>query len=64
MIGAARPRAPLNFLGQSPVKLPAGGTVQSQVLPASRPDVRNVQLALNDPPEGISVQKYPLPKKA
>ena len=56
VIGRERPRAPLKFLGESPVKLPAGGTASLQFSLPRGPMLEKVQLALNDPPEGISVQ--------
>ncbi|MGA2060856.1 MAG: PPC domain-containing protein [Thermoguttaceae bacterium] len=56
VIARGRPRAPLNFIGESPVKLPAGGTASLKFSLPRGPMFENVQLALNNPPEGISVQ--------
>jgi hypothetical protein len=56
VIARGRPRAPLNFLGESPVKLPAGGTASLKFSLPRGPMFENVQLALNNPPEVISVQ--------
>ena len=56
VIARPRPRAPLNFLGESPVKLPSGGTARLKFSLPRGPMFENVQLALNNPPEGISIQ--------
>jgi hypothetical protein len=54
--GRGRPRAPLKFLGELPVKLPTGGTAPVRFSLPRGPLMNQVQLALSDPPEGISIQ--------
>lgn len=54
--GRGRPRAPLKFLGEAPVKLPAGGTAPVRFSLPRGPLMNQVQLTLSDPPEGISIQ--------
>jgi hypothetical protein len=56
VLARPRPRAPLNFLGEAPVKLSAGGTASLKFSLPRGPMLENVQMALNNPPEGISVQ--------
>ena len=53
--GRGRPRPPLKLAGSQPVKLPAGGTVRVRILAPARPRLDELQLALNDPPEGIAI---------
>ena len=42
-----RPRAPMKFLGEVPVKIPAGGTVQMKFSIITGPMLDQVQFALN-----------------
>jgi hypothetical protein len=56
VLARPRPRAPLKFLGEEPVTIPAGGTVQLKFSLLRGPMPDQLQLALSDPPEGISVQ--------
>ncbi len=44
-------------LGEQPVKIPAGGTVEVQVRGPWAPDRGEVQIELSDPPEGIVIDK-------
>jgi hypothetical protein len=53
---AGRPRAPSKFLGKAPVMLIAGETASLKFSLLPTPMFDHVQLALTDPPEGISVQ--------
>jgi hypothetical protein len=56
VIGAGRARIPWKLSAQEPVKLPAGGTALVRLfLPVNRPAAQ-LQLALNEPPEGITIQ--------
>jgi hypothetical protein len=56
VLARPRPRAPLKFLGEEPVTIPTGGTVQLKFSLLRSPMPDQLQLALSDPPEGISVQ--------
>ena len=51
-----RPRAPMKFLGEAPVKIPAGGTVQMKFSIITGPMLDQVQFALNNPLDGITAQ--------
>lgn len=51
-----RPRAPMKFLGEEPVKIPTAGTVQLKFSIITGPMLDQVQFTLNNPPEGIAVQ--------
>ena len=56
-------RAPVTLASKTPVRIPAGGTAQVRFnLPASgrAAAAAQVQLELNDPPEGITIQKTSL----
>jgi hypothetical protein len=48
---------PPRLLADGPVRIPAGGTVPVRVLVPGRSYVRNLQLELNEPPEGLSIEK-------
>ncbi len=54
-----RPRAPMKYLGEAPVKIPAGGTVQMKFSIITGPMLEQVQFALSNPPEGITAQNAP-----
>jgi hypothetical protein len=50
-------RIAIKLLGKTPVKIPAGGTARVEIgVPANR-FLGRFQLDLNDPPEGIAIQK-------
>ncbi|MBE3071185.1 MAG: hypothetical protein IMZ66_13200 [Planctomycetes bacterium] len=50
-------RFPTRILGDSPLKIPVGGTVRVQVaLPAARAFGDKLQLELSEPPEGIAIK--------
>ncbi len=52
-------RAPMKSFGHKPMTLPAGGTARVEVPFPAGPFWDRVQLALSDPPEGVTVQKAP-----
>jgi len=55
--GPVQFKVPWKIVGGDPVKLPTGGTAPVRVfLPAGR-FANQVQLALNEPPEGIAIQE-------
>jgi hypothetical protein len=54
--GRGRPRAPVKFLGESPVKLPADGTAPVRFSMPRGQLMNQVQLTLIDPPDGITIQ--------
>jgi hypothetical protein len=56
VLARPRPRAPLKFLGEEPVKIPAGGTVELKFSVTTGPMLDQPQLSLNNPPEGVSVK--------
>jgi hypothetical protein len=56
VIGRGRFRTTLKLVEQTPVKLPADGTARVRVSLPSGPLMGQVQLALSDPPEGISIE--------
>jgi hypothetical protein len=56
VLARPRPRAPLNFLGEAPVKLPAGGITSLKFSLPRGPMFENIQLALISPPDGVSIQ--------
>ncbi len=61
--GKSRYGPPLKVLATGPVKLPVGGTAKVRVAGPSGPFMKQVKLALNNPPEGIVVKKVsPDPK--
>jgi hypothetical protein len=55
--GPRRFQARVKRLGDEPVKLPAGGTARVRFSMPTGPMVKQVQLTLNEPPEGIAVEK-------
>jgi len=52
-----RIRAPWTLAADKPVKLPSGGTAPVRLLGPRGPLARLVQFELNEPPEGITIQK-------
>ncbi len=66
VIGGWAARAPVTLASKTPVKIPVGGTAQVRFnLPArGRVAAAQIQLELNDPPEGITIQKVSLVNKA
>lgn len=57
VIGRGRQRAPLRLLGGTPVKLTASGAAKVRFSLPPGPLANQVQLALSNPPEGISIEK-------
>jgi hypothetical protein len=47
---------PMELAGSGPVRIPAGGATQVRMNTPMRPGLRNVQLALSDPPKGMTLQ--------
>jgi hypothetical protein len=56
VVGAGAARPPVHPASEKAVKLPAGGTAPVQVIVAPRLSGQ-VRLALNDPPEGIAIER-------
>ena len=52
------PRLQLKYLGESPAKLPAGQTATLRFSGPRGPLLDLIQLALKEPPEGITVEKF------
>ena len=46
----------VRILGESPVNIPAGGTARVQISAPLRPFANQLQLELNEPPEGITIK--------
>lgn len=55
--GRGRGRASFQLLGKEPVKIPAGGTAAIRFSGPRGPMMDQVQLSLDEPPEGIAVDK-------
>jgi hypothetical protein len=55
--GRPRGKGGLTLLGKSSVKLAAGGTAALRVKVPAGPVTDKIQYALNDPPEGVTIQK-------
>ena len=49
-------RSPVKILGETPVKIPAGGTARVQVETPTAGFLDRVQLELSEPPEGIAIK--------
>jgi hypothetical protein len=49
-------RPPVKILGETPVKIPAGGTVRVQIAASTGTSVGKVHLELSDPPDGIAIK--------
>jgi hypothetical protein len=47
---------PVELAGDSPVRIPAGGSAKVQFKAAKRANFKGVQLQLNEPPEGVTLQ--------
>ena len=54
--GKAPGRAAIRIVGDSPVKIPAGGTVRVQVAAPIAKSFGKIELELSDPPEGITIK--------
>jgi len=50
-------RGQVRILGETPVRIPAGGTARVQVAAPSGPAAARIQLVLSDPPDGIAIQE-------
>ena len=50
--GAAR----VELTGETPVRIPLGGTAQVRIKTPKNPKVQDVQLALSEPPKGVTLQ--------
>lgn len=50
------PRTSIRLLGDSPVRIPAGGTVRVQVATPTKGFSDRVRLELSDPPDGITIK--------
>ncbi len=48
---------PPRLLADGPVRIPAGGTAAVRVLVPGRTYVKNLELELNEPPEGLTIEK-------
>jgi len=46
---------PVELVGRSPIRIPAGGSAQVQLKAGKRANFTGVQLQLNEPPEGLSL---------
>jgi len=46
---------PVELAGNSPVRIPAGGSAQVRIKTAGRSKLKGVQLQLNEPPEGLTM---------
>jgi hypothetical protein len=46
---------PVELAGNSPVRIPAGGSAQVRIKAAKRGNFKGVQLQLNEPPEGLTL---------
>jgi len=46
---------PIELVGRSPVRIPAGGSARVRVKTRKRPVLKEMQLELNEPPEGLTL---------
>ena len=46
---------PVELAGNSPVRIPAGGSAQVRIKTARRANFKGIQLQLNEPPEGLTM---------
>ncbi len=51
-----RPGPPLELVGDGPVRISAGGTAQVRIKTPRRPMVKQMELELREPPEGVTLQ--------
>jgi len=49
-------RPPVKIVGETPVKIPAGGTVRVRLAASTGTSVGRVHLELSDPPDGIAIK--------
>ncbi|MBN1343601.1 MAG: PPC domain-containing protein [Phycisphaerae bacterium] len=54
--GQGRRGPPVELAGSGPIRVPQGGATQVRIRAPKHPMLRNVQLELNDPPDGMSLQ--------
>ena len=50
-------KAAVRIIGDSPVKIPAGGTARVHIAAAGAAFANRFQLELSEPPDGITIQK-------
>lgn len=50
-------RGPVSVVGETPVRIPAGGTARVQIVAPGNRLAAQVRLELSEPPEGITIQK-------
>ncbi|MFH1748371.1 MAG: hypothetical protein ABIG44_15165 [Planctomycetota bacterium] len=60
IIGGKGAGSPVELSGDIPVRLPTGGSAQVQIKVPGRPELRDIELELNDPPKGITLQDVTL----
>ena len=56
VIGGRRFGRPVEVLSEIPVRIPAGGAVRVRIAIPDHPQMRDIQLQLNEPPEGIALE--------
>ena len=54
--GAKRRGAGVELVGDTPIRIPAGGTAQVQVKTPKGPMLQDINLELSDPPKGVTLQ--------
>lgn len=54
--GGGRFGRPVELASEGPVRIPVGGTTQVRLKTPRHPKTREIELELNDPPKGISLQ--------
>ncbi|MHC4395060.1 MAG: PPC domain-containing protein [Planctomycetota bacterium] len=50
------PEPPVELLGRSPVRIPKGGTVRVRMKTRKRKVLKEMQLVLHEPPDGLSIE--------
>ncbi|MHC4443747.1 MAG: hypothetical protein ACYTF1_02365 [Planctomycetota bacterium] len=56
VIGGKRRGPPVELLGSSPVRIPAGGSVKVRFKTPKRQKFRDIRLQLSEPPKGLTLQ--------
>jgi hypothetical protein len=56
VLGRYASRPPVKILGETPVKIPAGGTARVHIATSTGASVGKLHLELSDPPDGIAIK--------
>jgi hypothetical protein len=58
LVGFAGRIPPPEVVGNLPIQLPRSGTVEVQIKIESRKGLENIEMDLDEPPKGISLEKF------